>query len=60
MPRHFFEVVYLHERFKCNCREREASFVKPEARGRASIFVCEIRDTLHEARVLASRARSKS
>jgi hypothetical protein len=63
MPRRFFEVVNLHERFDCNRRKREASFVKCEARdGKKAclVFVCEIRDTLHEARVLASREESRS
>ena len=56
MTRHFFEVVSLHEPFYCNRRKREAR----DGKKACLAFVCEIRDTLHEARVLASRGRLRS
>lgn len=56
MPRRFFEVVNLHERFDCNRRKREAQ----DGKKACLVFVCEIRDMLHEARVLANREESQS
>lgn len=35
-----------------------SSLASREARSSASIFVCELRDTLHEARALANRGNN--
>lgn len=44
MPHRFFEVVSLHERFYCNRRKRKAR----DGKKTCLVFVCEIRDALHE------------